>query len=548
MRLTVSPFLIMLLLLGGALRAEESIPHLRRQGEATQLIVQGKPLLIRGGELGNSSGEPAYLRPFWPRLKALNLNTVLAPVYWELLEPTEGKFDFSILDGLLSDARANQMHLVLLWFGVWKNSMSTYAPAWVKHDTKRFPRSQDSAGKGLDILSPFAAETRQTDGKAFRALLRHLREVDQKEQTVVLVQVENEIGMIPEARDHSEEAERQFHAPVPAALFEYFAKNADTLAPEMRDGWVAHGKKTAGTWSEVFGPGPATDEIFMAWHFAQFAGHLAAQGKAEYPLPMYVNAALIRPGHKPGQYPSAGPLPHLFDVWRAGAPALDFLAPDIYFTNFMEWARKYARYGNPLFIPEAMRSQDAAVNGLYAIAGLNAIGFSPFGIESVGEPAGKYLAGSFDLIDQLTPLILEHQGRGTMTAMLPEGPEQRQPQQIWLGGYVLHVAFEKTASFDLADGVVPAAATPVAPPTGGLVIATGPDEFLIAGMGIATTFRLREPNASQVGLLSVEEGRFVDGQWTHLRWLNGDQTNQGRHVRNEPGRFTIQRVKLFQFH
>ena len=83
--------------------------------------------------------------------------------------------------------------------------------------------------------------------------------------------------------------------------------------------------------------------------------------------------------------------------------------------------------------------------------------------------------------------------------------------------------------------------------TGGLVIATGPDEFILAGMGLTTTFQLREPNAPQVGLLSVEEGRFVDGQWQHLRWLNGDQTNQGRHVRNEPGRFSIQRVKLYQF-
>ena len=540
-------FLTLFCVLGGVLRADEALPHLRRQGDATQLIVQGKPLLIRGGELGNSSGEPDYLHPFWPKLKTLNLNTVVAPVYWELLEPAEGKFDFSTLDGLIRDARANQMHLVLLWFGVWKNSMSTYVPAWVKHDAKRFPRSQDSGGKGLDILSPFSAETLQADTKAFRACLRHLREVDQQEQTVVMVQVENEIGMIPEARDHNEEAERLFRAPVPATLLDYLVKNADTLSPELRDGWVAQGKKTTGSWSEVFGPGPGTDEIFMAWYFAQFAGHLAAAGKAEYPLPMYVNAALIRPGHKPGQYPSAGPLPHLFEVWRAGAPALDLLAPDIYFTNFVEWTRRYARYGNPLFIPEAMRSAEASVNGLYAIAGQNAIGFSPFGIESIGEAAGKYLAESYDLLAQLSPLILEHQGRGTMTAMLPEGPEQRQPQQVWLGGYVLHVAFEKGASIDLADGVVPGAVAPVPPPTGGLVIATGPDEFILAGMGLTTTFQLREPNAPQVGLLSIEEGRFVDGQWQHLRWLNGDQTNQGRHVRNEPGRFSIQRVKLYQF-
>lgn len=289
----------------------------------------------------------------------------------------------------------------------------------------------------------------------------------------------------------------------------------------------------------------------MAWHFARFVETLAAQGKAEYPLPMFVNAALIRPGHLPGQYPSAGPLPHLFDVWRAGAPSIDFLAPDIYFTNFSEWVRRYARNGNPVFIPEAMRGPEAAVNGLYAVAGQDAIGFSPFGIESIGEPAARYLADSYDLIAQLTPLIAEHQGRGSMVGLLPEGPEQRQPQQVWLGGYVLHVAFDKGTGPALADGVVPLGAAAQAglnaAPTGGLVIATGPDEFLLGGIGLTTTFQLREPGSPQVGLLSVEEGKFVDGQWTHIRWLNGDQTHQGRHVRNEAGRFTLLRVRLYQY-
>jgi beta-galactosidase GanA len=550
MYLKLSRLLVMLLGLVGPVFADDAIPHLRKQGTATQLMVHGEPFLIRGGELGNSTGEPDYLRQYWPKLKGLNLNTVVAPIYWELTEPEEGKFDFSTLDGLLKDARAHEMHLVLLWFGVWKNSMSSYAPAWVKRDFKRFPRSQDSAGTPMEIVSPFSAQVLDADVKAFRALMKHLRAVDQKENTVVMVQVENEIGMIPEARDHSPEAERKFGEPVPESLMSYFIKNADTLSGELRDSWVANGKKTAGTWTEVFGGGVATDEIFMAWHFSRFVEEITAKGKAEYPLPMYVNAALIRPGHKPGQYPSAGPLPHLFDIWRAGAPSLDLLAPDIYFNNFVEWVRKYARSGNPLFIPEALRSVEASVNGIYAIAGYDAIGFCPFGIESIGEPAARYLTDSFGMIAQLTPLILEHQGRGTMTGLLPEGSEQRQPQQVWLGGYTLHVSFEKGTAPDLADGVVPpygAAINPAMPPTGGLVIATAPDEFIIAGSGITTTFQLRSPGGPQVGLLSVEEGRYVDGKWTHLRWLNGDQTHQGRHVRLDLGRFGIQKVKLYQY-
>jgi beta-galactosidase GanA len=551
MNLRLSTLLATLSVLLGPIHADDALPHLRRQGVATQLIVHGEPFLIRGGELGNSTGEPDYLRQYWPKLKALNLNTVVAPIYWDLTEPEEGKFDFSTLDGLLKDAREHDMHLVLLWFGVWKNSMSSYVPGWVKHDFQRFPRSQDSAGMPMEIISPFSAQILEIDVRAFRALMNHLRAVDQKENTVVMVQVENEIGMIPEARDHSPEAERKFREAVPPSLIGYLGKNADALAPELRDTWVANGKKTAGTWTEVFGTGLATDEIFMAWHFSRFVEEVAAKGKAEYPLPMYVNAALIRPGHKPGQYPSAGPLPHLFDVWRAGAPSIDLLAPDIYFNNFVEWVRKYARPGNLLFIPEALRSVEASVNGIYAIAGYNAIGFCPFGIESISEPAAKYLTDSFGMIAQLTPLILEHQGHGTMAGLLPEGAEQRQPQQVWLGSYTLHVSFDKGTAPNLADGVVPpygsVAINPAIPPTGGLVISTGPDEFIIAGSGITTTFQLHSPGGPQVGLLSVEEGRFVDGKWTHIRWLNGDQTHQGRHVRLDLGRFSIQKVKLYQY-
>lgn len=525
------------------------IPHLLRQGAATQLIVEGKPFLLRGGELGNSSGEPDYLRQHWPKLKALGLNSVVAPVYWELIEPQEGRFDFATVDGVLADARQHDMRLVLLWFGSWKNSMSCYAPAWVKRDAVRFPRSRDSAGRPLEILSPFAAENRAADARAFAALMRHLREADAAQQTVVLVQVENEIGMIPEARDRSPVAEKAFVSPVPAELTDYLAKHADSLAVEVRDAWQGAGAKRAGTWSEVFGPTVATDEIFMAWHFARYVEAVTQAGKAEYALPMFVNAALIRPGHLPGQYPSAGPLPHLMEVWRAGAPSIDFLAPDIYFQNYAEWARRYTRNGNPLLVPEAQRSSEASVNALFTVGGLDAMGFSPFGIESISEPAAGQLAASYDLIAQLAPLILQNQGLGKMAGLLPAGAEQRQPQQVWLGGYVTHVSFERGVGPALADGVVNAPGAERAPamPAGGLMIATGPDEFLLAGTGITAVFSQRTGEALQVGLLSVEEGRFEQGQWKHVRWLNGDETNQGRHVRIPPGQFGIQRVKLYKY-
>ncbi len=533
----------------GLLAAEP--PHLRTQGTARQLVVDGQPFLLRGGELSNSHGEPGFLRPFWPRLQALNLNAVVVPVYWDVIEPVEGRFDFASVDGLLADARAHDLRLVLLWFGSWKNSMSCYAPGWVKADSVRFPRARGSAGQALEILTPFDTTNRDTDARAFAALMRHLREVDGERHTVVLVQVENEIGMIPEARDRSPAADAAFAEPVPAALMDYLAKHREQLAPELRDRWRAHGGRSAGTWTEVFGEGVATSELFMAWSFGRYVEAVAAAGKAEYPLPMYVNAALIRPGYQPGQYPSAGPLPHLIDVWRAAAPAIDFISPDIYFPNFIEWTDRYVRGGNPLFIPEALRSQEAAVNCLYAFGARDGIGFAPFGIESIVEPAAGWLQASFDLVRQLTPLIVEHQGRGTMTALLPLAAEQRRSQEVAFGGLTLNVTYETLAAPALADGVInetgdrPASRATL--PAGAIVIQVGPDEFLFGGCGVTVVFTAPAPGAPQIGILSCEEGRYAEGKWQHLRWLNGDQTHQGRHLRLEPGRFALQRIKLYRY-
>ena len=534
---------------GIALVAQEpGLPHLREQGSATQLVVDGRPFLIRGGELGNSSASNLeYLAPYWDKFRALGLNTVLAPVSWDLLEPDEGRFDFTLVDGLVAGARAHDLRLVLLWFGSWKNSMSCYAPGWVKKDQRRFPRASDASGTSVEILSPFSEAAADADARAFRALMKHLRAMDGDRHTVLMVQVENEIGMIPSARDHSEQASRAFAAAVPGELMTYLRERGESLAPELRATWLAAGAKATGTWTDVFGQGAAAEEIFMAWHFARFTERVAAAGKAEYPLPMYLNAALIRPGYQPGQYPSAGPLPHLLDVWRAGAPAADFLAPDIYFPTFMDWTRRYVRGGNPLFIPEALRGPDAAVNLLYAFATHDAIGFSPFAIESIPETAGRLLAASNDVVAQLTPLIIEHQGRRTMAGLLQEHPDNRQPQQLSLNGYVLNASFEREAPPSLADGTQAGAApSQAASPAGGLVIATAPDEFLFAGIGVTVTFATAEPGA-QAGIVSVEEGRFVDGKWQNLRWLNGDETHQGRHLRLVPGRFSIQRIKLYRY-
>ena len=515
-------------------------PHLNPQGSSTQLIVDGKPFLIRGGELGNSSSSSLeYMRPIWSKLASMNLNTVLMPVYWEMIEPKEEKYDFSLFDGLIQQARKNQIRIVPLWFGSWKNSMSTYVPEWVKTNQTRFPRSQDKSGHSIEILSTFSKENMDADARAFAAFMRHLREFDSSDHTVVMVQVENEIGMIPDSRDRSAVANKLFAEPVPSELMNYLQQHKNSLSSELSKAWSAAGSKTTGNWEEIFGKGPATDEIFMAWYFARYTNRVAEAGKNEYPIPMYVNAALIRPGYMPGQYPSAGPLPHLIDIWRAAAPKIDFLAPDIYFQNFAEWARKYQKPGNPVFIPEVQFGQLSAVNALYAVGQLDAIGYSPFSIESADEPLRNVLSDCYDILAQLSPTILANQGKGNSAGLLPEGPEQRAPQQIHLGGYTLNITYERAASTSSQSSDAP---------SGGLVIATSKDEFIFAGTGLVITFDAEGPGDSLTGILSAEEGKFVNDQWVAGRRLNGDQTHQGRHIRLPQGRLSIQRVRLYRYH
>jgi hypothetical protein len=514
-------------------------PYLRQKGTATQLIVDGKPFLILGGELGNSSTSSLeYMKPVWPKLVQMNLNTVLAPVYWELMEPQEGQFDFTLVDGLIDDARQFNLRLVLLWFGSWKNSMSCYAPDWVKKDAQRFPRARLKNGQAMEIMSAFSKEGRDADAKAFTALMRHLRQIDSEKNTVLMVQVENEVAMLEDARDYSDAANTAFTGPVQKELIDYLTKHKDSLTPEFYAVWKKHGYKTEGSWEKVFGKGLGTDEIFMAWYYAKYVEYATAAGKAEYPLPMYVNAALNHTGKKPGQYPSAGPLPHLMDIWRAGAPAIDFLSPDIYFPDFTHWCKMYHRSGNPLFIPEADRNAGCAQNVFYAIGAHDAFGFSPFSIESIENPENAPIGKSYDILRQLTPLILAQQGRGTMAGVLLD--KENQIQEITLNNYKLTASHDYTWKYSGGDKTAA-----VWPKAAGIVIATGPDEFVIAGTGVIVTFAPAGQTKAQAGIVSIDEGIYSDGKWIPGRRLNGDESHQGRQLRIPLGQFGIQRIQLY---
>jgi beta-galactosidase GanA len=521
-----------------------TMPQLRKQGSATQLIVDDKPFLLLGGELHNSSASNLeYLEKLWPTLKAAELNTVLAPVEWDQIEPVEGRFDFTVLDGMLKQARAHDTRLVLLWFGAWKNSMSTYVPAWVKRDSELFPRSRTRAGVAQEILTPFSTATLAADTAALRAMLAHLKQVD-TQRTVLMIQVENEIGMLPEVRDYSAAANAAWRAPVPAALTAYLVGHKDTLQPGIKAQWTSRGSRTTGNWAEVFGDTVETEEIFQAWHYATFVEALTAAGKAVYPLPMYVNVALNRPGKRPGEYPSAGPLPHLFDIWKPGAPSIDVLAIDTYFPNFIHWAKQFKRPDNPLFVPEANHAErpDAGADAFYAIGEHDAFGFSPFAIDDIKDGKSS-LPQAYRVLKQLSPVINQHQGSGKMRGFKAplsyEGVVDTAPQKVTMGAYTLTVSFnapwEKLEPSEVQN-------------RGGLVIQTGDDEFLVAGKGLTIVFGdAQAENGVMVGIEKAVEGTYQNGRWQEGRWMNGDETHQGRHIGLRGDAFTIQRVKLYRY-
>ena len=554
---------------GRGATADPAAPHLQQQGTATQLVVDGQPFLIRGAELNNSSASSLdYLKPLWPRLVASRLNTVLATVSWELIEPEEGRFDFRLVDGLIDGARASDLRLVLLWFGSWKNGKSTYQPLWVKTDQGRFPLVQSEQGRSLNTLTPLSDANCEADARAFAALMRHLREVDGHRHTVLMIQVENEMGVLEESRDYGPLASKAFAGPVPKELMTYLVAHKDALAPELRELWAANGLKASGTWAEVFGPGkpagkeipvrtlcpPMTeqehetawrklfwpaDEIFMAWGYARYVNKVAEAGRAQYPLPMYVNTWLQQRDHAwPGTYPSGGPVPQVMNVWQAGAPAVAVLAPDIYVPEFEEVCARYHRCGNPLFIPEARGDATGAAQAIWAFGRHDAIAFSPFGIDRFAG-ADTELARAYDVLAQVSPLILENQGKGTMTALLVD--RDGAPQTVRLGDYQIEARYN-TRTFG------PAGPNKGPERVAGLFISTGPDEYVVVGRAMNVYFSSAATPSDSVGLAAVEEGAYAEGRWVPGRRLNGDETPEWKALRFHAENYAIQHVKLYRYH
>jgi beta-galactosidase GanA len=532
------------------------IPHLEKHGKAARLVVQDKPLLLIAGELHNSTcGGFDSMRPVWKRLAKKNLNAVVATVSWELIEPEEGKFDFTLVDSTIAGAREADLKLVLIWFASWKNASSVYVPSWVKKDYVKYPRAKDEHGKPLEILSTFGKSSAEADAKAFAALMRHIREVDDDQQTVVMMQVENEVGVLDNLgstpgnarRDFSAPANTAYAGPVPKRLMDYLVHHKKDLFPELYKVWKANGFEIAGSWEEVFGKSEFkserkdwqfysfyTEELFSAWNYAAYVETVTAAGKKEYPIPMYVNAWLKQPfSYWPGRYPSGGPLPQVLDIWRAAAPSIDFIAPDIYMDEFTWACQEYTRSGNPLFIPETRGGEIGAARAFYAFGEYGAGCFAPFGIDNTHFAEKDPLDESYEVLRVMSPIILEHQGDGSMRGMLVDTSSPI--KSFNLGDYTIEAKLggrEKTNT------------------AGGLVIQMGSQDFVVAGKALDVFFTPKD-SSMRVAVDAVDEGTFEEGKWIPRRRLNGDEVHastwSGTGVKLPNQQFSIQRISLYRY-
>lgn len=544
---------------------------LQRQGTATQLVVHGMPFLILGGELGNSSAAcPQDIERIFPKLKRMGLNTVLVPAYWELIEPIEGQFDFTLTDKVLQQARLNDLKIIFLWFGAWKNSMSCYAPLWFKENHKKYPRAYTQSGKPLEIASAFSEAVYKADQRVFSQWMQHIAMVDKKEGTVIMIQIENEIGMLEDARDYSHEANKAFNAPIPAEFMTYLQKNKKALHPQMLDKWESQGCKKQGNWQEVFRADIYTDEIFMAWHYAKYVEGLAQTARSIYNIPLYVNAAMNSRGRKPGEYPSAGPLAHLIDVWHCGAPSIDILAPDLYDNGFTDWVAQYKLHNNPLFIPEIRLTDDNSIRAFYIFGEHDAIGISPFSIEDGSDSPKSPLVQSYAKLKELMPLLTKYQGKGLMKGLLFDNENKER--------IIIDDDLTITARHFFTLPWDPRATNgSIWPEGGGILLKLSKNEYVVAGSGIVLEFsktsekqtiekqkQLGEDGfalgndqiktkhhkfkGKRCGIGYVDEVKVdKDGKLHYVRRLNGDQNHQGRHVRIPVGEFKILHVQLYEY-
>lgn len=495
---------------------KESIPQIIEKDGRHALLVDGQPFFMLGGQAHNSSAWPGMMPQVWSAVKTMNANTLEIPIYWEQIEPKQGKFDFSLVDTLLKQGREYNVRLVLLWFATWKNGSSHYMPEWMKHDPEKYPVITGKNGQPVDSPSPHTQAGMEADAKAFAAVMGHLKNSD-PQHTVIMVQIENEPGAWGSVRDYSSTAQKLFEDQVPAELLKPAVLKA--LNKQV---------VTKGTWQEVFGD--EADEYFHAWSVAHYIGYVAAAGKAVYPLPLYVNAALRDPltNPKASTYESGGATDNVIPIWKSAAPAIDLLAPDIYLsgsTTILKVIELYNRPDNTLFVPET-GSNSEYTRFLYTVIAQGGIGFSPFGIDDNGQRATEEETAA-----RLGPLAQEYAMAGPMMRDLAkwsfEGKiksvverEDHAEQTIDLGSWQAIVSFGASGRRTVQTNEHPIGKA--------MVVQLGENEFVLIGSLCHFTFKPLGVNAGKAWqYLKVEEGQYENGSFKLLRIRNGDETDWG---------------------
>ncbi|MFX0557817.1 DUF5597 domain-containing protein [Maribacter sp. CXY002] len=546
---------------------------LEKDKNATKMLVDGKPFLILGGELHNSSGtDTLQLKQTFKDLKALNLNTVLGYAYWEMVEPKEGVYNFDLVDALIEGARSEGLKVILVWFGSWKSTASSYVPEWVKTNPKRFQRYTLEDGSTLEMLSPFYEENRNADAKAYIALMQHIKETD-KDHTVIMMQVENEPGCFENYRDYSPAGKKAWNSEMPKEMVSYLKLHKGKLFPALETAWKTNGYKTKGTWEEILGKSVEegdhkyyTEELFMAFHYSQFVNNIAEQGKQILNLPAFCNGWLYNPS---GFYPHGTVNPHVLDAYRAGGSALDFYSPNVYTLEYDRLFSDYTLGGNTLFIPESLM---VPAGTIYSIAEYNSIGFAPFGIDgqrglhSEDQENVKVLQATNKALSGMMGLVTEHYGKPSMKGVYLY--PLRKEQQITIGDYVLKAkssrvggfsidfgksleqagkpAFPMPATADGEDEAMPAGPFGPLPKNIGsaMVIQDAPNEFYILGYGVKFGFELKENiHFDHLGFLSIEEGYFENDRFIATKRWNGDELK----VVLPAEKLTTLKVKLYHF-
>ncbi len=522
------------------------IPSLQKVGHSTALMVDGKPFIMYSGELHNSTASSAlYMEEnrVWDQLKELNLNAVITTLSWELVEPTEGTFDFTMADLMIAEAEKRDMKLVILWFGTWKNPMMTYAPSWVKKNPKRFPRARNEQGEDMEMLSVYSKNILEADTKAYVALLQHLKETD-KNHTVVMIQLQNEPGLRGTVRDFSADAEKAWKSEVPIMIMDYLKANKGKLQPDLEKLWAAQGNPTSGNWETVFGksvdnnkaedPVPnMTEHLFTAYGYANYLEQMAKAGKEVYPLPVFTNASVFGMNTRGRSLGNGCSIPEFFDIYKAAAPSMDIWTPNSYMQQ-LDWiGQAFSWRGNPILIPE---STLIAARGLYIIGEYDAIAFSPFGIDITPEEnitpqvekEYRLLRESYEAMQSMNDLITSKIGTDEMRGIyLYNGREQ---DSVRIGDYQLK--FSPRKSFDIGalmaptSGGAPRPAQPKGIEQGGaLIVQSAPDEFYVVGYGFNADITFVGKKAKFSGYDSIYEGKFENGKFVPRRLLNGDERN-----------------------